>query len=184
MADITLNVKGLDKLQKFLEEFPVKLQRNVARGAMRAAAVEVKSAVFTYAQVGPPSSEGASRYAQKEGDLRSTIRVSVRIKGGTVVAKVLAGGTAKGGAPTLNEAIWNEFGTRPHTIAAVAGALKIGDRFVGSVQHPGAAPHPFMRPALDARAGAAVLAAGNYVKNRLATKNGLDTSDVAIEVES
>lgn len=183
MADTTLNVKGLSELIKFMDEFPAKLQRNVMRGAMRAAAVEVKGTVVANAPEGPPSTEGASKYGQRQGDLKSTIRVSVRIIGGKVVAKVVAGGTAKSGAPTLNEAVWNEFGTRPHTIAAVSGALKIGDRFVGSVEHPGAAPHPFMRPALDAKAADAVVAAGNYVKNRLATKNGLDTSDVSIEVE-
>jgi hypothetical protein len=38
-----------------------------------------------------------------------------------------------------------------------------------------------MRPALDAQASAAVVAAAEYMKDRLATKHGLDTSDVVIE---
>jgi hypothetical protein len=51
------------------------------------------------------------------------------------------------------------------------------------VQHPGFQPKPFLRPALDAKAAEATVAAGNYIKYRLATKNGLDTSDVSVEVE-
>jgi len=36
-------------------------------------------------------------------------------------------------------------------------AMKIGDQFVsGIIHHPGHAAHPFMRPALDAKAGEAV----------------------------
>jgi hypothetical protein len=179
----TVNVKGLSELQAFLDQLPAKLQRNVMRGAMRAAAKAVEPLVKQGVPKGPPSSEGASKYGQREGDLATTIRVSVRIKGGQVVAKVAAGGTAKSGAPTLNEAIWNEYGTRPHAIDPVSGALKIGDRFVAHVQHPGAIPQPFMRPAFDRGVSAAILAAGNYVKNRLATKNGLDTSDISVEVD-
>ena len=60
--------------------------------------------------------------------------------------------------------------------------LQIGANFVGpTVFHPGAKPKPYMRPALDARAQDAVIAAGEYIKKRLATKNGLDTSDITIE---
>jgi len=51
------------------------------------------------------------------------------------------------------------------------------------VQHPGSRPKPFMRPALDGRAQDAVVAAAQYMKRRLATKNGLDTSSVEIEAE-
>ena len=38
-----------------------------------------------------------------------------------------------------------------------------------------------MRPALDSQATRAVVAAGEYIKRRLATKHGLDTSGVMIE---
>jgi len=54
---------------------------------------------------------------------------------------------------------------------------------MGDGVHPGVMPKPFMRPALDAQSGAAVLAVGEYIKKRLATKNGLDTSEINIEVE-
>jgi hypothetical protein len=37
-----------------------------------------------------------------------------------------------------------------------------------------------MRPALDQQAQAAVIATAEYMKNRLATKEGLDTADIVI----
>ena len=62
--------------------------------------------------------------------------------------------------------------------------LKIGNNFVGPVvQHPGIAPRPFMRPALDGQGKNAIVATGEYVKKRLAKKHGLDTADIAVEAE-
>ncbi|MBK7493597.1 MAG: hypothetical protein IPI17_17935 [Nitrosomonas sp.] len=53
----------------------------------------------------------------------------------------------------------------------------------GEISHPGVSPRPFMRPALDANAEAAIVGAGEYIKKRLAKKNGLDTAGIEIEVE-
>lgn len=64
------------------------------------------------------------------------------------------------------------------------GSLVINGNFVGqSVHHPGAAPRPFLRPALDSQSQAALVAVGNAIKKRLATKHGLDTSDVEVAAE-
>jgi hypothetical protein len=136
------------------------------------------------------------------GELARGLKVGTRVKRGTVTASL----KAKGLHGYI--AMWVEFGTRPHYISvadeerpinrrlsARAGrivrasmttvnriVLKIGATFVGpTVHHPGAKPHAFMRPALDAQAGAAVVAAAEYMKRRLATKEGLDTSAVMIE---
>ena len=77
---------------------------------------------------------------------------------------------------------WVEYGTKPHTITAKPGkALAIGGMYVHAVDHPGARPHPFMRPALDSQAQPAVIAAAEYMKARLATKHGLDTAHIRIE---
>lgn len=47
-------------------------------------------------------------------------------------------------------------------------SLVIGGKFVGStVHHPGARPHPFMRPALDRKHDEAVVAAQAYIDRRL-----------------
>jgi len=40
-----------------------------------------------------------------------------------------------------------------------------------------------MRPAFDGQSSAAIMAAGEYIKKRLATKHGMDTADVNIEAE-
>ena len=51
------------------------------------------------------------------------------------------------------------------------------------MNHPGFRPKPFMRPALDSQANNGVLAAADYIKKRLATKNGINTADIDIGME-
>jgi hypothetical protein len=49
------------------------------------------------------------------------------------------------------------------------GSLVIGGQFVGTtVWHPGAQPHPFLRPALDVKEGEAIRAAQSYINARIA----------------
>ena len=67
-----------------------------------------------------------------------------------------------------------EFGTKPHSI------LKGGK---GQPNHPGMSPRAFMRPALDSQAQASILAAGEYIKKRLATREGINTSDIEIGID-
>ena len=96
----------------------------------------------------------------------------------TVVAKIKMTGKHAFVAP------WLEYGVGAHQIAAKKGGwMAFGGVFAKSVQHPGIQPRPFMRPALDSRAQAAVVAAAEYTKKRLATKHGLDTKDVEIEAQ-
>ena len=154
-------VKGLDQLQKFLDQLPAKVEQNVMRGALRAGANVVK----------PAAQAGINNVS---GDLARSLRVSVRAKRGTVTAAVKT---------DLFYAKFVEYGTRPHWITSRDGkALSIGGLFfTNAVQHPGTSPHPFLRPALDAQAAAAVVAAGEYIRNRLAAKHGLDTADIVIE---
>ena len=124
--------------------------------------------------------------------------------------KTDAKGRKKPGTPDTFYARFVEFGTRPHLLKVRdeekninyrlsrkrgeivresmttinRRSLKIGNNFVGPVvQHPGIAPRPFMRPALDGQGKNAIVAAGEYIKKRLAKKHGLDTADIAIEAE-
>lgn len=86
-------------------------------------------------------------------------------------------------------ALWLEFGTDPHFIrvddtqrkgrgigrinqqvrdARGDGSLVIGGKFVGdTVWHPGARPHPFLRPALDIKEADAIAAAQAYINARV-----------------
>jgi HK97 gp10 family phage protein len=158
-----VRVKGLSDLQKFLDQLPAKMERNVMRGALRAGMKTVQ-----------PVAQHAIHSVS--GQLAAGLKIATRAQGGTVTAALKATG------PHAFVAQWVEFGTRPHTIAAKGGGfLAIGDGFYKSVQHPGAATKPFLRPALDQQAQPAVVAAAQYMKARLATKEGLDTSAVLIE---
>lgn len=187
MAEI--HVTGLGQLQKLLDTLPAKLEKNVMRGALRAGMNVVKPVA-------------ASNVRSVSGLLAAGLRVGTNARNGIVKAVLRAKGLHG------YVAMWVEFGTRAHLISvqdteknvnlrlsARRGrkvlesmttinrrVLKIGNTFVGTtVSHPGAKPHPFMRPALDSEAQKAVIASAEYMKKRLATKEGLDTSDILIE---
>lgn len=173
MAD-DIRVKGLSDLNKLLDALPEKLARNVVRGAFRAA---IKQEVLPAAKA---NIRNVSGELARSLDERKAI--STGTKNGRVYAKLRAGvGLGQKGREPANLPIWLEFGTAAHVIAArKGGSLFLGYGIFKAVKHPGARPHPFMRPALDARAQAAVVAAAEYMKRRLATKHGLDTADIDI----
>lgn len=183
MAEI--HVTGLKELNQFLETLPAKMQANVMRGSLRAGVNVIKDEAKRLCPVGLPSGEGKRLYRLHEGSLQDSIRVGTRFKGGTVAATVKAGGkTAKGG--DVFYAHMMEFtGARAHLIPApsLLGKvfLAIGGGIFRSARHPGMRARPFMRPALDSKAHAAIIAAAQYMRQRLATKHGLDTADVRIE---
>lgn len=164
MAD-TRSVKGLAELDKFLAEFPVKFQRNVMRGAMRAGAkpmqVEIKATVPV-----------------KTGLYRDGIKISTSSKGGVVMAKIKATGKHAFLGP------WFEYGAAAHKIVASKDkSLIFGGMFAKAVMHPGIAPKPAWRAALGTQATVSVLAVGEYMKKRL-TKAGLESAaDVEVEAE-
>lgn len=164
MSDV--HVKGLAELQRFLDELPAKMEQNVMRGALRAAMRD---------EVLPAAKAGVHNVS---GDLAASLRVSVRASRGEVRAAVKT---------DLFYARFVEYGTRAHWITSRDGkALSIGGLFfTKAVFHPGipANAKAFMRPALDTRAGAAVLRAANYIRERLATKHGLDAGGIDIGLE-
>lgn len=174
-------IKGGRELDAFLQSLPVKVEKNILRSALRAGANEFKSEIKANAPV-------------DDGDLRNSVRVSTRAKSGTVSASVKIGDKKAWYAHLV------EYGTRAHLIkvqeserpinyrlTAKRGkltymsmttvnrnVLRIGSTFVGpTVQHPGARPHPFVRPALDTKAGAAVAATAAKIRERL-TKEGIN----------
>jgi hypothetical protein len=168
----TTNVKGLSQLNEFLQTLPVKMEKNVLRGSLRAG---MKEAILPEAKA-----QLATNRSVKTGVLQAGLKVGTTSKGGRVTAYVRAAG--KHGFV----ARWLEYGVAAHKIVAKAkgGWLVFAGIFARSVDHPGFQPKPFLRPALDARATAAVVASAEYMKQRLATKNGLDTSDINIEAET
>lgn len=162
MADL-VHVKGLDALQKLLDTLAPKVEANIMRGALRAG----MSVVKPLAQHNIHSVSGL---------LAAGLKIGTRRRAGVVTSTLRATG------PHAHVAHLVEFGTRPHNISAkFNGWLSFANIFAKVVAHPGAKPKAFMRPALDSSASAAVVAVGEYVKRRLATKEGLDTSDILIE---
>jgi HK97 gp10 family phage protein len=168
MAD-TVHVKGLAELQKFLDELPAKIERNIMRGALRAGANVIKEEA---------KQQLASNGSVKTGELQRGLKVSTRAKAGTVTASV----KAKGKHQYIAHMI--EFtGAAPHVINPKKGkAVTFGGRMFKAINHPGFKPRPFMRPALDGKAGAALVAVGEAIKKRL-TKEGIDATDIEINEE-
>jgi HK97 gp10 family phage protein len=160
------HVKGLAELQKFLDELAPKMEKNVMRGGLRAG----MKVVLPVAR---------QNIHSVSGKLAAGLKLSTNAKGGTVTASIKARGEHG------YIARWVEYGTAAHVIRAAHGKwLRLPDgTFVSEVLHPGAGAHPFMRPALDTQASAAVVAAGEYIKERLADKHGLDTAGIEIEAE-
>ncbi|MCR4297505.1 MAG: hypothetical protein NUV75_01945 [Gallionella sp.] len=172
MAD-TQHIRGLDKLNKFLQTFPVKFEKSCVRGGLRAGAVK---------ELLPEVQANVLSFATKSGELMTGLKVVTRSRRGRVTAAVVATG------PHAYLAKWMEYGVKAHNITAKKGFLSFLGVFAKSVMHPGIAPygnksargpHSFMRPALDHSGGAAVVAAGEYMRNRLETA-GLDVADIDI----
>jgi len=187
MSD-TIHVKGLSDLQKFLDEFPVKMEKNIMRGALRAGIKPIRDAAVANCPVGPPNKENVRLYGGYMGALRDSIRIGTRVRGQWVTSMVTVGGkNKKTGADVfyahMIEGFWKHHTTTPYPIAAFkkGGFLSIGGLFRKTVMHPPLVAHPFLRPALDSQAQNAVIAAAEYIKQRLATKEGIDTSAVLIE---
>lgn len=158
-------VKGLAELGKFLDTLPAKLQQNVVRGALRAG-------MKTVLPVARDNIHNVS------GELAKGLRIGTRSQGDKVTAYIRVRGKHS------YVARWVEFGTKAHPISGkLGGSLFFGGLFVKSVNHPGSKPHPFLRPALDQQVSAAPAAVATYMKERLATKHGLDTAAVDVGEE-
>jgi HK97 gp10 family phage protein len=153
-----VHVKGLDQLQKLLDTLPAKIERNILRSALRQGAKVVQT-------------QAIANVPKQSGELRDSLKIGTRARGGIVTASVRT---------KVFYGKFVEFGTAAHNISSKKGWLSFGGIFAKSVAHPGAKPHPFLRPALDATASAAVVAVGEQIKKRL-TKEGLDTADIVIE---
>ncbi len=148
MTDI--KVTGLAELQALLDELPARIEGNVVRGGLRAAAKVVEAEAKRLCPVG------------KTVDLRDSIRVSLRSKHGRISA------TVKAGSAKAYYAHMVEFGTARHWIKPrnrkslfVAGLMR------EAVDHPGAKKEPFMRPAIDGKANDAIDAMAAYLRDRI-----------------
>jgi HK97 gp10 family phage protein len=168
MANEQFQVHGLKELHQMLQELPLRIERNIMRGAIRAGANIYRDA----ARQAAPVDDGLLKRSIKTG--------STNIKKGRVVVNV---GT------DLYYARMIEFGTasyytgtgksvgKPYKIPKTSKsgkvtkrlkkALKFGNVIVNSVTHPGIKPQPFMRRAFDGASDQAVATFAQYVATRL-----------------
>lgn len=159
------HVTGLADLQKFLDQLAPTMEAKYMRGALRAGMKVVR-----------PVAQGMIHSVS--GMLARGLKIGSRLKGHVVTAYMRATGEH------ASVAIWLEYGTAAHVISGrVSGWLAFSGVFRKRVEHPGFRARPFMRPALDTQASAAVVAVGNYLKRVLATKQGFLTGSIEIEAE-
>lgn len=159
MANV--EIRGLAELHKTLQELPAKIERNVLRGGLRAGAKVIETEAHRLCPEAPPTLDGIKRGARR-GELKRSIRVTLRASKSTVRAKVTAG----------NKVAWYahlvEFGTARHWIKPKnRKSLFVAGFFKEVIDHPGARPKPFMRPAFDGKWRAAIDAMASYVRDRL-----------------
>jgi HK97 gp10 family phage protein len=156
------NIFGGRELDAFLQTLPVKIEKNIMRAALRAGAAEFRDAV-------------RAGINDETGELSKSVKTSTSAKGGRVMAKLRVG----------NKKAWYgrlvEFGTKAHKIVPKkAGSLSFNGIQVREVSHPGAKPSPFMRPAFDSKASAAITAVGQKIRSRL-TAEGINTPAPEVE---
>lgn len=175
MSEQFVHVRGLEALQKALDELPAKVEANIMRAALAAGArvIAAQAKAIAPLEVNPP---GFNFYKKSlgwsPGALKRSIKVTSRLRNGRVTA------TVKAGDKVAYYAGWVEFGTAAHWIKPKnKKALFFGGKAVKGVQHPGARKNPFMRIAMDAEAQRALQAVGERIKKRL-TKEGIDTPDL------
>ena len=145
-----LTVSGFAELDKLLKELPVKIEKNIMRGALRAGQKEfldiARETVPVY-----------------DGDLRDSLRIKTSVRNGTASATLVAGNKK------VYYAHMVEFGTTQHFIRPKGKkSLFFSGLAKNIVDHPGAKAKPFMRPAFDAGQAAAVAATADYIRKRLA----------------
>lgn len=152
-------INGLTELQKILDQLPVKVEKKILRGALRAG----QKVVLDQAKASIHNVSGA---------LADSLRISTRTgKDGKISVRVVAGNK------TAYYAHMVEFGTAKHLIKPKSSkssksrkSLLIAGMMREVVHHPGAKKKPFMRPAADAAAtdaSEAITAFKDYMATRI-----------------
>ncbi len=181
--------RGGSAVLRKLEQIPELLAQQVLPGAARAGAKVIAADAKT--RLGSKRADGGGGTKVLIAD---AVKVRSRKRNGLIVARVLIDG------PGAYVGRWLEYGTRPHFIsvdpayragmttrrinkrvqrgdADLHGTLMINGQPVGTtVHHPGAAAHPFLRPALDTKEAEAKAAAQAFIKSRV-TRAGIAASD-------
>jgi HK97 gp10 family phage protein len=170
-------LKGGPELLQVLGQFPENIERNVLRGGLRAGAKPIQQRAKALVRrksgkvaksivVGSRVEEGQPRGYVKLKGPHSFVGVFLEWGVRAHLIKVSDEDRAKLGKMTRRG--FRRFGMRMINKMARLGSLVIGRDFVGPVvDHPGHAPMPFMRPAMDQGATEAIQAMGGYIAHRV-----------------
>lgn len=134
--ETTINIRGLDEIERRLQALPDKIRRKHVRKALQDGS-ELVRAEAAGLVARRKIAHGWEGFVERPGaHLKDFIVTKVTVTGVNATARV--GLDYK----KVHHGHLVEFGTRPH---------KVGKR-----QHPGARKQPFMRPAFDSKGDAAV----------------------------
>jgi HK97 gp10 family phage protein len=149
-------LEGQREILAQFDSLPDKLQRRVLVKVFRSGGVVIRDLA-------------RGKVRRLSGRLAKSIRVTVirQRSSGWIAARVIAGRTVRKDDPFY--AWMLEGGTKPHEIRPKGKkSLFIAGLFAEVVQHPGAAPRPFMRPALEEGADAALAAMQAMLSDEIA----------------
>lgn len=156
MATRDETISGGRELDDLLQTLAPKMHRNINRAGLRAGAVVFREEVRANVPVA-------------SGDLKKSVRITTRARGGQVSASVKIGNSKAWYAHLV------EFGTRPHIIKAKPrSGLDVNGTVRREVSHPGSQGKPFVRPAVDSKFPEAVKAVENKIR-QLLNKQGLNS---------
>jgi HK97 gp10 family phage protein len=159
-------IDGLSEILAKLDALPEIVKNGAVRGAIEAGCAVIADRARELCPTAPPNSRNAQRYGAVMGSLKASIKVlPVTFKQGW------ANGQVSAGSKVAYYARWVEFGTAAHLIKAGQGKLPFDGTYRATVHHPGAAKHPFMRPALDSARDAAIDAFADYCRHRIEVEN-------------
>lgn len=185
---MTIPLKGGKELSAFLQAFPERLQRNAVGAGLTAAAKTIR----TQARANAPKKSGKYAKSIKSSRPRKnqdgTISITIRPKGehsylglwleyGVGAHVITAGDSGK--SPRLLQRQINRDGVSSDVETR---AMKIGNNWVsGAVIHPGFAPKPHFRPALDTQAESAIKAFGERIESYLKDKTGFSAPSFGVD---
>lgn len=158
-----IEAHGFAELDRKLQQIPEAVAREFMAEAMKEGSTIIRD-------------DARARVRVKSGITRRNITVRLRKMASEAVEALIGVGKRWG-----FRARFIEFGTAPHTIKVKpvgVGAIPkrgLADKergifFGKSVHHPGTSPHPFLRPALDAKAQEAVTVMGQSLWRQITAR--------------
>lgn len=183
-------LKGGADFARFMSSIPAQLEAKVFKGAAKAAANVIADDARARSISGEVSAAIRTKVESAPGQVRSTVFVkrgwahslALWQEYGTEAHFISVDDSQRQGMSTRRvndrekDGAGIVGGARRVNNEDAPGSIVIGGSFVGTtVHHPGARPHPFMRPALDHSEAEAIAAAQRYIDARI-SRSGITGS--------